>query len=170
MAKELYAAQPGDEAKDIVTGFRGIITSRTTWLHGCDRLTITPNKLSSEGSTIKEETFDEQRIEVIKRGKVKVKLPSDEALLALPLGAEAKDLITGFEGIIGAIIVTIGGTIYVQLEPEKLKKEGQPFEAEAFNSSRVEVIKAKPIPTAKKTKVTDENGGPQRGEGARRHG
>lgn len=162
------AAQPGDLAKDIVTGFAGIITSRTTWLHGCDRITITPNKLGSDGSPIKEETFDEQRIEVIKRGKVKAKQPDPEALL--PLGAEAKDTITGFTGIIGALIVTIGGTVYIQIEPEKLKKEGQPFEAEAFNAERIEVIKPKPVPRAKKTKTSDENGGPQRGEGARRHG
>jgi hypothetical protein len=170
MAKELYAAQPGDEAKDLVTGFRGIITSRTTWLHGCDRISITPDKLSKEGSPIKEETFDEQRIEIIKRGKVPAKLPSDDALLALPLGAEAKDMISGFTGIIGAIIVTIGGTIYVQLEPEKLKKEGETFDSEAFNAERIEVVKPKPVPRAKKTKTTTDPGGPQRGEGARRHG
>jgi hypothetical protein len=66
MAKELRAAPPGDEAKDLVTGFRGIITARTTWLHGCDRISITPSKLGRTALPIKEQTFDEQRIEVIK--------------------------------------------------------------------------------------------------------
>jgi hypothetical protein len=80
MTKEDYAAQPGDEAKDIVTGFRGIITARTTWLHGCDRISITPNKLGSDGLPVKEQSFDEQRVEIIKRGKVKSTLPTPEKL------------------------------------------------------------------------------------------
>jgi hypothetical protein len=167
--KNTHTAQPGDEAKDLVTGFKGIITARTTWLHGCDRLSITPTKLGSDGTPIKESTFDEQRIEVIRKGKVPAKLPSDGALVALPLGAEAKDKVTGFAGIIAALTVMISGDIYVQIEPEKTKKDGDTFEAEAFHADRIEVMKPKPVPRAKKTATTEDSGGPQRGEDARLH-
>jgi hypothetical protein len=165
MAKELYAAQPGDEVKDIVTGFRGIVTARTSWLHGCDRISITPNKLGSDGLPVKEQSFDEQRVEIIKRGKVKSTLPTPEKLAGLGMGAEVKDTVTGFTGIIAAITVTIGGDVHVQIEPEKLNKDGGTFEIEVFVADRVEVIKPKPVPQAKRTKTSGDNGGPQRGEG-----
>lgn len=168
MARKTYTAQPGDEAKDLVTGFRGIITARTTWLHGCDRLSITPNKLNGDGVPIKDESFDEQRIEVIKRGKVKAKQPSDDALVALPLGAEVKDRVSGYTGIIAALTITLGGDIYLQIEAEKLKKGGETFENEVFHADRIEVIKPKPVPQAKKTKTSGDPGGPQRGEGSTR--
>jgi hypothetical protein len=170
MTKELRAALPGDEAKDIVTGFRGIVTAKTTWLHGCDRITITPSKLGSDGLPIKEQTFDEQRIEVIKANKLKVTPPVADRLRELALGAEAKDTVSGFKGIIAAVTVLIGGDIHVQLEPEKLNKDGGTFEIEIFVADRVEVIKPKPVPQAKKTKTSGDNGGPQRGEGIRVRG
>lgn len=170
MAKELHAAQCGDEAKDIVTGFRGIITARTTWLHGCDRITITPSKLGADGLPVKDQTFDEQRIEVIKRGKVKATLADPAKLATLGMGAEAKDIVNGFTGIIAAITVLISGDLHVQLEPEKLNKDGGTIEPEIFVGDRIEVIKPKPIPQAKKTKTSGDNGGPQRGEGARVRG
>jgi hypothetical protein len=165
MARELYAAQPGDEAKDLVTGFRGIVTARTTWLHGCNRLAITPTKLGSDGQPVKEATFDEQRIEVIKRGKVPSKLADATVLTNLGMGSEATDTVTGYKGIISAITVTLGGDIHVFLEPEKLKKDGDPFDLEVFHSDRIEVIQPKPVPQAKKTKTLGDKGGPQRGEG-----
>lgn len=168
MVRQKLPAQPGDEAKDLVTGFRGIITARTTWLHGCDRLSITPTKLGTEGSPITESTFDEQRIEVIKKAKVPAGKPSEDVLQSLSLGAEAKDKITGFSGIVAAITVGISGDVYAQLEPEKVKKDGDTFETEVFHADRIEMIKPKPVPRAKKTKTSDEPGGPQRGENARK--
>lgn len=169
MVRDKAAAQPGDLAKDLVTGFTGIITARTTWLHGCDRVAITPNKLGKDGEPIKEASFDEQRVEVIKKGKVPAVLPTAETLLGLPLGAEAKDQVTGFTGIISALIVTISGEIYVQIEREKLKADGDLHESEAFSHSRIEVTLPKPVPQVTKTKTSGERGGPQRGEGARLH-
>lgn len=170
MVSKTRAALPGDEAKDLVTGFKGIITARTAWLHGCDRITITPNKLGSDGRPIKEETFDEQRIEVIKAQKVKCTEPVADRLRRLSMGAKAKDSVTGFEGIVTSITVMISGDIHVQLEPEKLKKEGGCFDIEVFTADRIEIIAPKPVPRATKTKTSDEPGGPQRGDGARPRG
>jgi hypothetical protein len=165
MVRDKTAAQPGDEAKDVVTGFRGIIVARTTWLHGCDRLSIAPTKLGSDGTPVKEHLFDEDRIEIIKKAKVPFITPAEERLTALPIGAEAKDTITGFKGIIAGISVQLSGDIHVALEPEKLDKDGEPVEIQFFNDTRVEMIKPKPVPkTAAKTSGKD-GGPPPRGEG-----
>jgi hypothetical protein len=161
------AVQPGDEVQDLVTNFKGIATHRTTWLHGCDRIGVTPAKLGTDGTPIKEQVFDEHRLKITKAGKVPFNAPADERLTRLPIGAEAKDVVTGFTGIIAALTVTLGGDIHVLIEPEKTKKDGDCFDTEGFNDGRVEIIKAKPIPMAKPKKADDPPGGPQRGEGAR---
>lgn len=168
MFRNTEAAQPGDLAKDVVTGFEGIITARTTWLHGCDRIAIQPTKLGSDGTPVKDQVFDEDRVKIIKKAKVKFTPPTDDELVAMPIGAEAKDTVTGFKGIIAALTVTLGGQLHVVIEPEKLNKDGGCFDNEAFVSSRIEVIKPKPVPKTT-AQTTGKDGGPQRGEGARVH-
>jgi hypothetical protein len=167
MVSDKKAALPGDLAKDVVTGFEGIITGRSAWLHGCDRLNITPMKLGSDGTPIKEQSFDEDRIEIVKKAKAKATAPDTDRLKRLSLGAEAKDIVTGYKGIIAGVMITFGGAIHVFLEPEKTKKDGETYEMEAFYDTRIEVIKKKPIPkTTAKTSGKD-GGPPPRGEGAR---
>ncbi len=61
----------GDKVKDAVTGFTGIAIGRTTWLHGCDRLTVQPEGLNKEGKTYDNQTFDEPQLILIKARKVK---------------------------------------------------------------------------------------------------
>ena len=56
----------GDKVKDSVTGFTGIAIARTQWLHGCDRVTVQPDKLDKDGKVQGNETFDELQLEVIK--------------------------------------------------------------------------------------------------------
>lgn len=54
----------GDLVKDTYTGFTGIAVARTIWLYGCNRIVIEPTALK-DGSPIKAESFDEQRIELL---------------------------------------------------------------------------------------------------------
>ena len=58
----------GDTVKDMVTGFTGMAVAHTKWLHGCERIVIEPQKLDKDGSTVDPETFDIQRIQVVKTG------------------------------------------------------------------------------------------------------
>lgn len=60
----------GDEIEDIVTGFKGIAIAKTSWLYGCDRITIQP-KVDKEGKNQDNETFDEESVRLIKKEKVK---------------------------------------------------------------------------------------------------
>jgi len=56
----------GDKVKDRITGFTGIAIARTQWLHGCERITILPDKLDKDGQPQESCSFDEPDIELIK--------------------------------------------------------------------------------------------------------
>lgn len=55
----------GDEAKDMITGFTGIVICITKWINGCKRITIQPQTLH-EGKPLDAITFD---VEVMVRTK-----------------------------------------------------------------------------------------------------
>lgn len=57
--------QLGDQAKDSISGFSGIVVAVTTWLNGCRRITIQPQALH-EGKPIDSQTFDENQVVVTK--------------------------------------------------------------------------------------------------------
>ena len=57
----------GDRVKDKVTGFKGIVTGITSWLNGCRRIGIQPEKLMTTGKPVEAEWFDEQQVLVIKK-------------------------------------------------------------------------------------------------------
>lgn len=54
----------GDEVRDMITGFQGVLIARTEWLRGCVRLTIQPRELK-DGKPIESESFDEQQVELV---------------------------------------------------------------------------------------------------------
>ena len=62
----------GDKVRDNITGFQGIAIARTSWLHGCDRITIQPDKTDKDGKPLDAMTFDEQQVELVKAQPVKV--------------------------------------------------------------------------------------------------
>lgn len=47
----------GDEAKDIITGFQGVVICISKWLHGCVRVTLQPKELR-DGKPVDSHTFD----------------------------------------------------------------------------------------------------------------
>jgi hypothetical protein len=58
----------GIEAKDIVTGFSGIVISRTEHITGCNTYGITPKAI--DGKTLDTNWFDENRVEKIGNGVI----------------------------------------------------------------------------------------------------
>ena len=58
----------GDEARDTITGFAGVITCITFWLNGCIRIGIQPKELK-DGKPINSEWIDEQQVELIEKNK-----------------------------------------------------------------------------------------------------
>lgn len=61
----------GQEAKDKITGFKGILTSRHQYITGCDQYGLTP-KADKKGELGDNLQFDEGRIEITGKG-VKIK-------------------------------------------------------------------------------------------------
>lgn len=58
----------GDRAKDSISGFMGIITSRHEYLHGCVQLGLTPEKLDKDGNLKDGKVFDEAQIDLVEPG------------------------------------------------------------------------------------------------------
>jgi len=57
----------GNEAKDKITGFRGVITGYSEYLTGCDQYLLQPSCENNKDYDFKEgRWFDEGRIEIIK--------------------------------------------------------------------------------------------------------
>lgn len=56
----------GKEATDKITGFKGIITAKISYITGCDQYGITPP--AKDGKTFSTEYFDTGRVEIIGEG------------------------------------------------------------------------------------------------------
>ena len=59
----------GKTAKDIVTGFEGIVTGRVEYLTGCNQYLVTP-KIKDGASKSDALWFDENRLTVTKAAKI----------------------------------------------------------------------------------------------------
>lgn len=66
----MFKFNQGDETKDTITGFSGIIVARTDFYNGCIRYGIQSKKLNKDGSTLEIEYFDEEQLEIIKSKKI----------------------------------------------------------------------------------------------------
>ena len=65
----------GDTAKDIVTGWEGVVTGRATYLTGCDQYSIQP--VAQGGTWPAGWWLDVNRLEVVKKGAVKIAKSED---------------------------------------------------------------------------------------------
>jgi len=57
----------GDRVKDPITGFSGIVTSVTTWLHGRIRIGVQAEKLT-DGKPVEDRYFDQSQLVLVKAG------------------------------------------------------------------------------------------------------
>ena len=69
MTKESIDIHLGDEAKDSVTGYRGIVTCKSVYLNGCVRVGLQSQELR-EGKPIDSYYFDIEQVVLIERSKV----------------------------------------------------------------------------------------------------
>jgi hypothetical protein len=63
----------GDKVKDSITGFTGIVTARTEWLNGCDRLGVQSQELH-DGKPTDAQWFDVMQLELIEPAAIKAGL------------------------------------------------------------------------------------------------
>ena len=63
----------GDSAKDIISGFEGVVIAATEWLYACRQLTLQPQELDKNSGRPKDpKSFDEPQLVLVKRGVVQV--------------------------------------------------------------------------------------------------
>ena len=55
----------GRIARDVVSGFTGIIESRTEWLNGCFRIGLAPDHLDKDGKMLDSKGFNAEQIELL---------------------------------------------------------------------------------------------------------
>jgi hypothetical protein len=75
----------GDQVKDIVTGFSGIVVAKTQWLNGCVRMSVQP-RTCKEGKPPDFQQFDMEQLKVVKRAAVAA--PSAPMVAAARTGGE----------------------------------------------------------------------------------
>lgn len=66
MATNPLNIECGDLVKDNVTGFSGIVTQIVTYLNGCDRCAVQPQKLTG-GKIIDPAFFDVLQLSIVKK-------------------------------------------------------------------------------------------------------
>ncbi|HLB65274.1 MAG TPA: hypothetical protein VJJ46_10565 [Anaerolineales bacterium] len=82
--KQMGLVDLGDRAKDVISGFCGIVVGRTTWLYGCSRLGLQAEKPGTDGKLQTTEWFDEGQVRLMK------------ARVIEPIGAiQPKPMLTG---------------------------------------------------------------------------
>lgn len=59
----------GDEVKDRVTGFVGIVAAQIKWINGCLRYVVQPQEVK-DGKPIEGSSFDEGDLRILNAGKV----------------------------------------------------------------------------------------------------
>jgi len=79
----------GMDAKDKITGFKGVVIAVSFHLTGCDQIGVLPRELDKDGKRQNAEWFDVQRLEVAEAEPLKLdneKPGSDERLPTVRLG------------------------------------------------------------------------------------
>jgi len=57
----------GDEVKDNITGFVGIVYNRTQWLNNCNTYCVKPKLLNKDGQPAESAHFDEPQLTALQK-------------------------------------------------------------------------------------------------------
>lgn len=68
---ETAVVELGDQVRDKVTGFKGIVTGKAQYLTGCKQVMVTP-RADESGKYVDACWLDVDRVEVIGKGVVKI--------------------------------------------------------------------------------------------------
>jgi len=68
MASKIEDVNFGDEARDTVTGFTGIVTAKALYATGCNQVLVSP-PVKDDGSFVDGQWLDIERIAITEAGK-----------------------------------------------------------------------------------------------------
>jgi hypothetical protein len=149
--------QLGDEAKDEITGFQGIVTTFHEKLHGMDQVGIQP-PCGADGKVPDAIAFDVSNVIVITKSKVSVTPLSDSDELEVSLGDTAIDPVNNLKGVITCRTTFINGCTQFTLVPSELKKDGERADVAYIPGPRLKLFTSGSV----KNK-TNESGKPKTG-------
>jgi hypothetical protein len=72
--------------------------------------------------------------------------------MEIKLGSKVKDKISGFAGIATSRTVFLNGCVRIEIDPDRLNKDGDLIEGAVFDEVQLEVVK----PVIKKKTITKE--------------
>lgn len=75
----------GDKARDIITGFEGVVTGYCTYLTGCEQVLLNPQTLKEDGKMLESVWLDIDRCELIEEGAVKIKVTAPGGDVPAPI-------------------------------------------------------------------------------------
>lgn len=130
----------GSKALDEVSGFKGIIVSRVTYLFGCTQYGLAPKK-TKDDSIRKTEYFDEGRLKIVGKGTPPVDgiINDFDLIFKHAAGKEAQDKVTGFKGIIIGRVEYLHSSSQYVLSP-KVGEDGKTGDSEQFDEGRLIIL------------------------------
>lgn len=145
----------GSLVKDNITGFAGIAIGRTEFGFGCIHIRVQARGLTAEGEPIPEQSFDEQRIEVLKQSTKSWPQPKETSI---KLGDMVRDPLTGAIGIASAKIATLDGDLNILIEQAGLREDGSSKPPLYASADRVVIEERRELKVSKDSAAT--SGGP----------
>jgi hypothetical protein len=136
----------GDEVKDRITGFSGIVTAIEIYRTGVTRANVQPQELR-DGKPIEPHDFDFEDLTIL----TKYKIPAIPLTYTgkIEMGDEVETR-SGYRGVVEEVRTSLSGCTQFGVWAEKLGKDGMPQKGMLFHSGEVELIhKAKVAHVAK---------------------
>jgi hypothetical protein len=152
--------EQGDLAKEVITGFTGVVKGIQTCMHNCDRIGLQPQELK-DGNPIDTTFFDAPGVVLVKKRVVETIIPATPMIFNY--GDTVADTLTDFKGIVTSCCYWISGCTRVGVQSSKLK-DGTPVGESWFPMSQLKLVKA-----AKKPVMPKPPGGPMKSPGESRN-
>lgn len=125
----------GDVARDVITGFTGVVVARSQWLNNCDRLQLQPRE-AKDGKPVAATSFDEPNLEFVESTDLRVippNLPADPTRIR----DVVRDRVTGLSGVVVGVTTWMNGCRRITVQPKELK-DGQPVEPSTIDEPDLE--------------------------------
>tara|TARA_Y100000034_G_scaffold8165_2_gene8934 strand:+ start:9664 stop:10155 length:492 start_codon:yes stop_codon:yes gene_type:complete len=135
-----------------ITGFEGVLVTRTQWLANCNTYSLKPQTLK-DGLPQDSKNFDEPMLELVKGDEFNL---GDFGEFEFELGSVLKDKVTGFKGVVTARSQFISDCNNYCLKPQELK-DGIPIDVKWFDEPLLAVVKSGSFEVP-----PDPTGGPER--------
>jgi len=132
--------QLGQQVKDIITGFSGVVVAKTRYLHGVCRASVQPRDLK-DGGIQKEQDFDLNQLSIVDEEIVHI-VPENDPVVSM--GDKVYCSMTEFQGIVWAICTYINGCRRMGVAP-KVTKDNK-IENQWFDEGQLRILRKNNVP------------------------